>query len=135
MFGRTLYNLCRGIDDRPVRTHSERKSVSVEDTFLHDLPSLAVCQGEIKRLFDSLKARHEKAQKKQNIVIKALYVKIRFNDFKSTTAQKIHQKLNINVFHDLIKTAWHRKSRPVRLLGLGIQYQKAADIEQIDLDF
>lgn len=135
VFGKALFNLCRGIDDRPVRTHSERKSVSLEDTFLHDLPNLTACQAEIKRLYDALVIRHQKAQKKQNIKIKALYVKIRFNDFKITTAQQSHPKLDIKVFHDLIKTAWHRKSRPVRLLGLGIQYQQAAEIEQIDLGF
>jgi DNA polymerase-4 len=134
-FGQTLYNLCRGIDNRPVRTFSERKSVSVEDTFLRDLPNLTACQAEIKRLYESLMTRHHKALKKQNIVVKALYVKIRFNDFKTTTAQKIHRKPDIKVFHELIKTAWHRESRPVRLLGLGIQYQKAADVEQIDLGF
>ncbi|MGJ8662410.1 MAG: DNA polymerase IV [Marinicella sp.] len=135
VFGNTLYNLCRGIDHRPVQTHNERKSVSVEDTFLHDLPNLTTCQVEIKRLYDALKSRHKKAQMKQNIVIKALYVKIKFHDFTTTTAQKTHQALDIKVFHDLIKTAWHRKSRPVRLLGLGIQYQQAADIEQIGLGF
>ncbi|MCX7554231.1 DNA polymerase IV [Marinicella sp. S1101] len=135
VFGKTLYNLCRGIDNRPVQTHSERKSVSVEDTFLHDLPNLTACQAEIKRLYDALKTRHEKALTKQNIVIKALYVKIKFHDFTTTTAQKIHQQLDIKVFHDLIKTAWHRKSKPVRLLGLGIQYKQAADIEQIGLNF
>lgn len=135
VFGKTLYNLCRGIDHRPVQTHRQRKSVSVEDTFLHDLPDLTACQGEIKRLYESLQNRHKKAQKKQQIRIKALYVKIRFNDFKITTAQQTHPKLDIKVFQDLTKTAWHRKSRPVRLLGLGIQYQQATEIEQIDLGF
>jgi len=134
-FGQSLYNLCRGVDHRPVRTFSERKSVSVEDTFILDLPNLTACQAEIKRLYDSLMARHQKALDKQDIVVKALYVKIRFSDFKTTTAQKIHRKPDIKVFHELIKTAWHRESRPVRLLGLGIQYQKAADVEQIDLGF
>ncbi len=135
VFGKTLYNLCRGIDHRPVQTHSERKSVSVEDTFLHDLPNLEACLSEINRLFDSLKTRHQKTQNKQDIVIKTLYVKIRFNDFKTTTAQTTHPTLDIKVFQQLIKTAWHREARPVRLLGLGIQYQQATQIEQIDLEF
>ena len=143
VFGRTLYNLCRGIDDRPVRTHSERKSVSVEDTFLHDLPDLSACMEEVQRLYDMLLTRHERAMTRQkehnlsgqNIEIKALYAKLRFHNFQTTTAQQIHPNLDLKVYQHLIKTAWQRQAKPVRLLGLGVQYQKAADIEQIDLGF
>ncbi|TDR23658.1 DNA polymerase IV [Marinicella litoralis] len=134
-FGQTLYALCRGIDHRPVRTFSERKSVSVEDTFLIDLPDLDACQAELKRLYGSLQKRHEKAQLKQKIVIKSLYVKIRFHDFQTTTAQKSSQDLDLGVYKQLIETAWHRQKKPVRLLGLGIQYRQKNQHEQIDLGF
>ena len=140
VFGRTLYNLCRGIDDRPVSTHSERKSVSVEDTFLHDLPDLTACMAEIQRLYDSLLKRHERAmikqhKEQQNVEIKALYVKIRFHNFETTTAQQVHPNLDIQVYEQLIQTAWQRQQKPVRLLGLGIQYQQHNRSKQIDLDF
>lgn len=135
VFGHTLYTLCRGIDHRPVRIFSERKSVSVEDTFLRDLPTLTSCQVEVKRLFESLSKRHEKAMKKQSIAIKALYVKIRFHNFQTTTAQKTSQQLDLTVFNQLIKTAWHRQQKPVRLLGLGIQYQQNEQVKQITFNF
>ncbi len=134
VFGHTLYKLCRGIDERPVQTSSRRKSVSVEDTFLHDLPDLNACYAELQRLYDMLQVRHLRALKKQNIRIKALYVKIRFHNFQTTSAQKIHPKLDASVFAQLIETAWLRQQKPVRLLGLGIQYQ-AASGQQIDLGF
>ncbi|MFC3195204.1 DNA polymerase IV [Marinicella sediminis] len=135
VFGRSLFDLCRGMDERPVRTHSQRKSISVEDTFLHDLPNLTVCQAEVSRLFAVLVKRHERAQRKQQNDIKALYVKVRFQNFETTTAQKIHPEISLRVFHQLIKTAWQRQGRPVRLLGLGIQYQKPSAQQQIDLQF
>lgn len=135
VFGQSLFHLCRGIDERPVQTRSQRKSVSVEDTFLHDLPNLTACQAEIGRLYKLLVERHERAQRKQRNDIKALYVKVRFQNFETTTAQKIHPKVSLKVFHELIKTAWHRQARPVRLLGLGIQYQKPSAQQQIDLSF
>lgn len=134
-FGQSLYHLCRGIDDRPVKTFSERKSVSVEDTFLHDRPDVESCIKACDRLFNMLVTRHEKASKKQNISIKALYVKIKFKDFQTTTAQTICQKLDIEVYKQLVHTAWHRQQKPVRLLGLGIQYQQRSEVEQIDLGF
>lgn len=36
-FGGRLYQLSRGIDNRPVRTERIRKSVSVERTYAEDL--------------------------------------------------------------------------------------------------
>lgn len=134
-FGSTLYLLCRGIDERPVATYSERKSVSVEDTFLVDRPHLTACLAEVKRLFDLLGERHLRAQKKQKISIKALYVKIKFHNFQTTTAQKTHPELDIKVFQQLLRTAWSRQQRPVRLLGLGIQYKNDDQPEQISFDF
>ena len=135
VFGQTLYHLCRGIDDRPVRTSRERKSVSVEDTFLKDLPHLPACLDEVDRLFEVLVKRHQRAQVKQNIAIKALYVKLRFHDFQTTTAQRVHGQVDLAVFRDLITTAWHRRARPVRLLGLGIQYRNKPQQTQTSLSF
>ncbi len=140
VFGRRLYDLCRGIDDRPVETHRERKSASIEDTFLHDLPDLEACLAEIQRLYDSLLERHKRAMAKQDseaqkIEVKALYVKIKFHNFEITTAQQSHSVLDLSVFIRLIEIAWLRQQKPVRLLGLGIQYQHNNHAKQIDLGF
>lgn len=129
-FGGQLYHLCRGIDDRPVRTSSIRRSVSVEDTYLHDLKDLAACQEALPRLFDQLMFRHLKSMKKKRQDVKSLYVKVRFNNFKTTTAQCSHRPLQIEHFKALLAKAWHRQQLPVRLLGVGIQYQEAIDHQQ-----
>lgn len=140
VFGGRLFDLCRGIDERPVQTHRERKSASVEDTFLHDLPDLTACLAEIQRLYDALLERHQRAMAKQHkeqqsIEIKSLYVKIKFHNFEITTAQQTHTNIELSVFTQLIKTAWNRQQKPVRLLGLGIQYQQKKPNNQIDLMF
>ncbi len=121
-FGNQLYHLCRGEDDRPVHHSNIRKSISVEDTFTQDLPTLSACYTEIPRLFEMLKFRHLKSQQKSEQTIKSLYVKVRFCNFQTTTAQASHQTLSPESYQQLIQKAWNRQQLPVRLLGLGIQY-------------
>ncbi len=134
-FGLSLFDYCRGIDQRPVQTQRLRKSTSIEDTFMNDLPNLTACQAVIPGLYQSLLERHQRALKKSHVplMIKALYVKVRFSDFHTTTAQAIGHQPDLTVFHDLIKTAWARQAKPVRLLGLGFQYQNPLTTHQGDL--
>lgn len=47
--GARLYELARGVDERPVQTHRERHSVSNEETFEHD-QLLAALEPTIRRL-------------------------------------------------------------------------------------
>jgi DNA polymerase-4 len=132
-FGDQLYNLSRGIDDRTVNTSSIRKSLSIEDTFVHDKPDLAACIDEVPRLYKSLLLRLEKSQLKRKLPIKAMYVKLRFNDFNSTTAQASSTTPDLESYKRLIATAWHRQQRPVRLIGLGLQFSAIGEFEQLNL--
>lgn len=134
-FGLSLYQYCRGIDNRPVQTKRIRKSTSIEDTFMNDLPNLTACQAVIPRLYESLLERHQRALNKSHVplLIKALYVKVRFSDFQTTTAQAVGHQPKLSSFQELIKTAWHRQAKPVRLLGLGLQYQNPLTSHQGDL--
>lgn len=129
-FGAQLHRLCRGIDDRPVRTSSIRKSVSVEDTFLHDLTDVKACLPVVERLYESLQKRHKRSMDKRQQDIKSLYVKVRFSDFNTTTAQQGHTALCLDTFKKLVAKAWQRQQMPVRLLGLGIQYHDQATGQQ-----
>ena len=115
--GNNLYLLCRGIDRREVIASSERKSVSVEETYAVDLPHLAACQAELPTLYALLQARMQRAQAEH--CIQKLYLKIRFADFHQTTVECRGTMLDDQVFASLLETGYLRGNQPVRLLGLG----------------
>ncbi len=121
-FGQRLYDLSRGIDDRPVRIHRVRKSLSVEGTFVKDLPTLEACLLEVPSLFNELINRMDKASQKQSLVIKALFLKMRFNDFSTTTIQVSARGLKELFFYQLCTSVWEREGCPVRLLGIGVRF-------------
>src|SRR5207247_5045401 len=50
-FGLDLYDLCRGIDDRPVEPDRPRRSLSTEETFTVDLTTLEQCEERLEELF------------------------------------------------------------------------------------
>ena len=117
--GGSLYLLCRGIDRRQVQASSVRKSVSVEETYTHDLANLDACLTELPLLFTSLKKQIERTQ--SQAAIEKLTIKIRFNDFKQTTVECKAQALDYVIFQDLLTTGYQRRHLPVRLLGLGVR--------------
>src|SRR3989338_4643852 len=53
-FGAQLYNLCRGMDEREVKPHRVRKSLSVEETFEQDLADMQACHMILAKLFIEL---------------------------------------------------------------------------------
>lgn len=117
-FGVRLWDLCRGIDDRPVRADRVRKSVSVERTYADDKPGLASCLDQLPLLFEELVERVAKA--KCGGRIKTLTVKMRFTGFETTTVTRQGTSLDQAQFGELLREAWARGERPVRLLGLGV---------------
>lgn len=129
--GASLFSLCRGIDERAVIASSERKSVSVEETYTHDLPDFAHCIAELPVLYAEL----EKQVMRTNTTsqINKLNIKIRFNDFKQTTVECRASQLNQQVFADLLQIGYQRRNRPVRLIGLGIGVSDKLGDEQLTL--
>jgi DNA polymerase-4 len=132
-FGQRLYELARGIDQRPVSTSSIRKSLSVEDTFGTDLPDLAACLHKIPALYAAFEKRLLKAQHHRFQLPKALFVKLRFADFQTTTVQTTSAVIREELFVPLLQQAWARGERPVRLLGLGVQFEDPGVPQQLEL--
>lgn len=131
--GERLYDLARGIDERPVCTERPYKSISVEDTFSHDLPDLAACLAELPALFNVFTKRFNQTRKTQAQALtpKSLVVKIRFHDFVLTTVQAPSKVIEQALFIPLIIQAWERGKRPVRLLGIGVQLEEGWKPEQL----
>ncbi len=132
-FSESLYHYSQGIDNRPVQNHWIRKSLSVEDTFQTDLPNLESCLLELPDLYNELLRRLERAKKKQKLNTKALIVKLRFDDFETTTIQMSGTRPNKQAYMRLCADAWQRGKRPVRLIGIGLQFHPPDFPEQLRL--
>jgi DNA polymerase-4 len=120
-FGKRLYQLSRGIDERPVSTNRIRKSLSVENTYSIDLSDLDSCLKKIPELHEQLLLRLSNVLDRYRI--SKQYVKIKFNDFVSTTAEEISTLSAIERFEALCIEAHSRGNRPVRLIGVGVKLE------------
>ncbi len=119
-FGAKLHRLCRGEDARPVAPRSVRKSLSVETTYVQDLAALADCREALGPLIAELQQRLERAGTLPPI--EKLFVKIRFDDFRHTTAECGGRAPDVAVWGRLLEEGWRRRARPVRLLGVGLRF-------------
>ncbi|AMP88693.1 DNA polymerase IV [Legionella pneumophila] len=120
--GQRLYELARGIDNRPVNPERIRKSISVEETYPIDLPNSEACLAALPDLLVRLEARIQRAGKISGI--HNLFVKLKFNDFQQTTIERVHDKLDLIVLRQLIQEGFARKCMPVRLLGIGVKLKQ-----------
>ncbi|GAA0786900.1 DNA polymerase IV [Marinobacterium sediminicola] len=133
-FGERLWQLARGEDSREVRTHRERKSVSVEHTFSQDLPDLASCLDQLDPLLEDLERRYERHRDARQVL--GVVVKVKFSDFTQTTAECRAEQPHKGLYASLIEEAWYRGARPVRLLGVGYRLgprEGEAEAEQLPL--
>lgn len=120
--GHFYYRIVRGIDDRPVQAHRQSKSISVEDTFEHDLTTLNDMNGELDKISERLALRIQK----QNLKGRTVTLKIRFNDFSIINRSKsFPQTLDdystiSETVKDLLAKELSAEDKKVRLLGIGL---------------
>lgn len=126
-FGERLHQLSKGIDSRPVITERTRKSVSVENTYPKDLPSLEHCLAELPELNAQLAKRLGNLTSDYHI--HKQFVKIKFHDFEQTTVEMLSATTNIENYQKLCQEGFARGEKAVRLLGLGIRVQPPATDE------
>jgi DNA polymerase-4 len=118
-FGSRLYELSRGIDQREVKVERQRKSLSVETTYVSDLSDFETCLLELPALYDDMLRRWRPMAGRYRIAGK--FVKLRFNNFVSTTAEQSAEHDDASIFTALLAQAWKRHQRPVRLMGVGFR--------------
>ena len=87
-FGRSyatwLHQAAHGIDDRPIVTRSEPKSVSRETTFEHDLHPRHD-RDRLNSIFTDLCVRVAADLKRKGYVGRTIGIKVRFQDFRTVT--------------------------------------------------
>jgi DNA polymerase-4 len=126
-FGGELYDLCRGIDQRPVEPHRERKSLSTEETFATNLETLPACEEKLEELFAELMA--DLAQKENTRVVTKIFVKLKSADFTRTTVERAGLAPSLGEYRSLLAEAYARTGKSVRLLGIGVRF---ADVDPPD---
>jgi DNA polymerase-4 len=131
-FGLELYDLCRGSDDRPVEPDRPRKSLSTEETFAVDLTTLEQCEEKLEELFQDLMA--DLAQKESTREITKIFVKLKFNDFTRTTAERASLGATLENFQSLLTEAFARTGKPVRLIGLGVRLASVPEKNDMQLN-
>lgn len=128
-----LSRLARGIDERKVEPRSVRKSLTVEETYDKDLPTIEECLARIPGLYLDWEQRMLRTKERDRI--RGFVVKLKFHDFKTTTHETSSRAWPvIGDFEKLLVKAWERRCEPVRLIGLGVRFageDSAADPDQL----
>ncbi|MEZ4670737.1 MAG: DNA polymerase IV [Anaerolineae bacterium] len=128
--GEDLARHARGIDERPVETDSETKSVSKEVTFTHDLRDAEQLQRTLRTLADGV----GRQLRKEGLSGRTVKIKLRWSDFTTLTRQMTlpHPTHHDNTIYeaalDLFSKAWPI-GRPVRLLGVGVSGFEGGDYQ------
>jgi DNA polymerase-4 len=79
-----LYQAARGLDDRPVTTSSEPKSISRETTFERDL-HVKTDRAKLSDIFTRLCVQVAGDLRRKGYVGKTIGIKLRYDDFKTLT--------------------------------------------------
>jgi DNA polymerase-4 len=117
--GPVLARMARGIDERPVVTEYEPKSVSHERTFSRDLADARALRRQLWRLSQGVGKR----LRRREVAGETVAIKLRYADFTTLTRQT---RLSVPTDNDeeiyqaavaLLRRTW-QPGRPVRLLGV-----------------
>ncbi len=83
-YGEWLHHAAHGVDDRPVVTHSEPKSISRETTFERDLHA-RLDKEKLSEIFTSLCQRVAQDLVRKAYLGKTIGIKLRYDDFRTVT--------------------------------------------------
>lgn len=119
--GRFLSEVVRGIDDRPVQAHRQRKSLGSETTFDRDRSARCELEPVLDRLSTDLAERLERLQ----LTARTVTVKVRYPDFTVCTRSRtlpsdVADAAAIIGTARVLAFASDRPAGPVRLLGVTV---------------
>jgi DNA polymerase IV len=132
--GRVLWEFSRGIDDRPVETRSERKSLGTENTYSVDLADLAAMEAEVDRMAEEV----ARALERSGLGGCTLTLKVRYADFTTVTRSRTFPVPVCDggsialCARDLLRRT-EAPSRSVRLLGVTASNLVRERISQLPL--
>ena len=120
--GNDLYDLCRGVDDRPVQPNRIRKSISTETTLRENLTTLLDARDFLTSLFSDLEEDYERQASRRPIA--GIFLKIRLDTFQVHTISQSEVPFTLENFLLLLDKIWARKpvENSIRLLGIGLRF-------------
>ena len=120
--GERLHGFARGEDDRAVTPERTRKSLSVEHTYLFDLPDRETARARLPALYEKLLTRLQGIG--SGYRIQSPFIKIKFCDFSATTLERGALLPSLHAFGALLDMAYQRGQKPVRLMGIGVSLEE-----------
>ena len=122
-----LHRLAHGIDDRPVESARKAKSSSSERTYPEDLTDLEAIRTEI----DGMARRAAAGLARRKMAARTVTIKVRYDNFKTITRSDTRKPPTADADEIAGRAAallerTDAGSRPVRLLGAGVQNFTAA---------
>jgi DNA polymerase-4 len=133
--GKFYHDIARGIDDRPVVTESERKSIGTELTYEKDLTTRFEIVAELYKVEKELMERIEHA----GTTGRTVTLKVKFSDFRQITRSRTLLKY-IRDFKTLhkevseIRKPLNLEGSRIRLLGVSISNLESEDDANQQLD-
>jgi len=131
--GADLSRRAKGIDNRPIETERETKSVSAETTFVEDIRDEEMLKRTLRKLSDQVGRR----LRKHDLAGTTVKIKLRWSDFTTLTRQKT-LPYNINSDPEIYQAAeelfdenW--TGRWVRLVGVGVSGFDESPVHQLGL--
>ena len=120
-WGIELFERSRGNDSREVSVDRTRKSLSKERTFSQNIEDFDWLVDTMRDLLGEVR---ESVDRKVEQEIKSRVIKLKFEDFTRTTAEKAGSEMDEDVYLELLQLAWERgEGKAVRLLGLGVRLE------------
>jgi len=136
--GNYFYDVVRGIDDRPVVSSRERKSIGAERTYETDIYDINLVKEKLTEVLDIMWARYEAKKKKG----KTLTLKLRFSDFttitRSSTQSHYFSREEMKACIMNLLPQQEIEKQGVRLLGATMSNFQADDnksSKQMKIDF
>ncbi len=126
--GKFYFDIVRGIDDRPVETENERKSIGTELTYEKDLTTRFEIVAELYKVEKELMERLEHS----GTTGRTITLKIKFADFRQITRSRTLQHY-IRDFETLhrevteIRKPLHLEGNKIRLLGVTVSNLESDD--------
>lgn len=131
--GRELARHARGLDDRPVVSAHETKSISQETTFIRDV----VDEKQLETTLKELSAKVARSLRREHLAGATIKIKLRWPDFTTLTRQ-VTLPAPTDQDDDIYETALtllkraRESNQPVRLIGVGVS-QLGPPVRQMDL--